>query len=131
VSFFKCHNPLTEPVDLKRDVHRCIDMANVHRHSATCHKPPHDEHSCRLPRPAELTSVTGYVQIEHVLSDNKSIIHNVLPNIQPANLLTLRGRNMSALPIPNPDRRIVIWELYLKYSRFPQELSRLLLMQQH
>jgi len=111
-SFFKCHNPLTEPVDFKRDVDRCIDMANVHRHSATCHKPPHGEHSCRLARPAELTSVTGCVQIEPVLSDNKSISYNVLPNIQPANPLTLRGRNMSALPIPNPDRRIVIWELY-------------------
>ena len=87
-------------------------MANVHRHSTTCHKPPHRERTCRLARPAPISSITGCVQKEAEIDEKKSATYTVFPNIQPADPLTTVGRNMSRAPIPNPDRRLVKWELY-------------------
>jgi len=111
-TFFKCHNPLTEQIEFKQDVDRCIDMANVHRHSATCCKPPNGKRACRLAQPAPISPVTGCVQIEPILFENKTILYYVLPHIQSVDPLTTVGRNMSTVPITNSDRRLIVWELY-------------------
>ena len=87
-TFFKCHKHHTE------------------------HKPPHGERACRLAKPAPISSITRCVQIEAEIDEKKTATYTVLPNIQPADPLTTVGRNMSRAPIPNPDRRLVVWELY-------------------
>ena len=91
-TFFKCHKPHTEHMEFKSDVDRCIDMANVHRYSTTCHKPPHGERACRLARPAPISSITRCVQIEAEIDEKKTATYTVLPNIQPADPLTTVGR---------------------------------------
>lgn len=104
-------NPIANPEKFYEEVNSAAIMCNCHSHTETCHKGKIGKICCRCRRPQGLVSETSCVQIEAANGINNQASYNVLEKVQQPLRSSLKSRNISKLPIPERDKRLVMWEL--------------------
>ena len=137
--------PCCIPVDGGVDLQKCSWLnclgTNMHRHSSTCHKRPGGCQGCQLARPAGLCSMTGPIQLrqhvcpdlekEHPEVDFSCEIAGEEVHFYTTHRIDKRDANCntesSSQPIPQPDDRLIVWELGRPHleglADIPEELS--------
>jgi hypothetical protein len=77
-------------------------IAQIHKHSFTCHKPPNGRCRCRMAKPDALTEQTGPCQIAADELGGAEAIRNIEED-------NVAARQFG--PLTKPDERMIVWEM--------------------
>jgi len=92
----------------------------IHKHTFTCKKPPSGVHRCRGAYPNECVNKTRCCYLEvneeelQQVRDKEKSLSEVLPAVSTKPILPLpspQKRDMTKVPVPPTDDRLIIWEL--------------------
>jgi hypothetical protein len=104
-------HPLRQPTEFNDDVQQAAIICNCHSHSQTCKAGKLGKKSCRMRRPQPIVLETSCCQIVPFQEANGVRTYKKLPEIGTPNIGSQITRNMSRLPIPKRDNRLVMWEI--------------------
>lgn len=104
------HHPIRQQYEFKEDVQKAAIACNFHGHSQTCKAGKQGEKGCRMRRPQPIVSETACCQIVPHREDNGVCSYRKLPKVLEASVDSQATRNISRLPIPLRDNRLVMWE---------------------
>ena len=99
------------------------DIVGVHKHTFTCHKGKHGKRCCRVAQPSGLISKTGPVQISCGVTPESPYV--VSESIQMEDLSVSIARDRLTHPIPEADKRCIVWEIKREALNAEDELRRL------
>lgn len=104
------HHPLRQAEEFHEDVQQAVVICNSHSHLQTCRASKQGKKGCRKRRPQPIVPVTSCCQIVPSI-DNGIQTYKLLPEIAIPNIESQITRNVSRLPISEPDNRIIMWEI--------------------
>lgn len=111
-------HPIRQPDEFYEDVQKTVIGCNIHGHSQTCQAGKQGKKNCRMRRPQPIVSETSSCQIEP-FQDGKGVrTYRILPGLTAQHIDFPSMRNISRIPIPLRDKRLIIWEY--KRSLIPQ-----------
>lgn len=112
-SYYYCtHDPGEDPIRFDVDVQRAVAACYIHWHHAICPKSFVGQCQCRRYRPQETGFEIQVTQIKACKSNcEKTVDYEIVANIEHPNLYSLRWRNVSSIPFPLPDNRLLIFEM--------------------
>lgn len=112
VATFIAHCPINEPREFTEDVQRAASFANLHSHTATCHKGTQGKISCRLGRPGPDAEKTHVVQLlPYRDPQTTKVLYEILFEPKPPCIDSLPCRNFSRTPVAQRDTNLHFWEL--------------------
>ena len=110
-SLLKAHHPIRNPEEFNQDVQKIVAMCNCHSHSHTCHAGKFGKTGCRMRRPQTIVNRTMCSQILPADDSNGHQSYKLLEVVHPPESDSQRSRNISRIPIPLRDKRLLMWEL--------------------
>lgn len=110
-SLLKAHHPIRNPEEFNQDVQKIVVMCNCHSHSHTCHAGKFGKIGCRMRRPQTIVNRTMCSQILPADDSNGHQSYQLLEVVHPPESDSQRSRNISRIPIPLRDKRLLMWEL--------------------
>ena len=111
-SLSTAHHPVHDPIKFNEDVQKTVAICNTHNHSHTCRAGKVGKKSCRMRRPQPIVDKTMCTQIEpYIDPDNGQRSFNIVAITEQPAVDSQRCRNISRLPIPVRDKRLIMWEI--------------------
>jgi hypothetical protein len=96
-----------QPDEFYEDVQKTVIGCNIHGHSQTCKAGIQMKKSCRMRRPQPIESETSCCQIEPFQDGKYVRTYRIPPGFTAQQIDSLSMRNISRLPIPLRDNRLI------------------------
>ncbi|KAI9551024.1 hypothetical protein GHT06_005687 [Daphnia sinensis] len=112
VAAYIAHCPVKEPREFAEDVQRAASFANLHSHSATCHKGTRGKICCRLGRPGPDAEKSHVVQLlPYRDPQTGKVLYDILYEPKPPCIDSLPCRNFARTPVAQRNTNLHFWEL--------------------